>query len=79
MKFTKSKFEDMLHPGQVKVRYITEDFPTFSMTCTGMGVEISGTLSARSNDELQDFAKGLSDAWKDHLKLSFELKKSLAL
>lgn len=76
MKFKKTKKDDLMNPGQVYVEHKLEE-TDFSMKASLAGVEMSGTLIFCSDDDLQDFARGLSDAWKDHLLLKRAVAKSL--
>ena len=67
MKFEKKKVDRLDQPGQVKIVYTCEKF---TMTADSMGVSFSGESPALTNqDELQNFALFVSEAWKDHAKL----------
>jgi len=86
MKFQKTKIDDLLSPGSVTIVYKKDRDETdqkdgfdFEIRARSMGVEMFGPLSFRNDDDLQDFARALSSAWTDHLKLSRELKKSLVV
>mgnify|MGYP000876486526 FL=1 len=86
MKFQRSKIENLLKPGSTiwlhkKERDETDqkDGFDFEIRASSMSVEMFGPLTFRNDDDLQDFARALSNAWTDHLKLSRELKKSLVV
>lgn len=86
MQFQKNKIEDLLHANKAiivfkKVRDETDqkDGYDFEMRASISGVEMFGPLTFKTEDDLQDFAKGLSDAWKAHKQMQQELKKSLVL
>jgi len=86
MQFQKSKIDDLLHPNNAivvlkKVRDETDqkDGYDFEMRASISGVEMFGPLTFKSDEDLQDFARGLSDAWKAHKQMQQELKKSIVL
>lgn len=75
MKFEKKKMEKLEAPGQVKVVYTCEEF---TMTADSLGVHFSGKSPVLSTqDELQNFALFVSEAWKDHDKLKRAAKSAI--
>lgn len=69
MKFTKEKIDDLERPGKAKIvrSYVGGGF---DIAANIEGVVLSGISPALdSYGELNDFAKALSDAYKDHLTL----------
>lgn len=76
MKFKKTKKDDLMAPGQVYVEHKLED-GEFILKASLSGVGMSGPLTLASDDDLQDFARALSDAWKDHMLLKRAVVKSL--
>lgn len=68
---SKAKFDGL--DGRTTVTYTennASDNP-FKITCTAQGITLSGKMEKvlTSNDELQDFARLIAEAWKDHTRL----------
>ena len=76
-KFQKKKLDDLARPGQAVMVYTAESADECKMRANSAGVVLEGTLTFLHHDDLQDFAKALSDAWKDHLTFRKALNKSL--
>ena len=76
-KFLKQKQDDLARPGHAVIVYTEESHGSCKMRANSAGVVLEGTLEFSDHDDLQDFAKALSDAWKDHLTFRKALNKSL--
>lgn len=71
--FLKSKFSNLLGQAQVDfTEHNSNDVMPFIIRCTASGINFEGTLkkSISSQDELQEFARMIADAWKEHKSLS---------
>lgn len=83
MKFKKEKVEDLMNPGSAVAVYTKEqespDGVGFTLRADSMGVRMFGPLTFGSDEDLQDFAKALSDAWKDHILFSRAIKSKLII
>lgn len=83
MKFLKTKTDAL--DGQVEVKYTQQvegkdaPFPPFRIVARRDGVHFEGT-SAKITDmkDLQEFAKIVSDAWKDHTSLQVKIATTLS-
>lgn len=70
MNFERVKYSGV--DGVTKVRYTqdtSDKLNAFYIEAGRFGVKLNGGLALESYDDLQAFAKVLSDAWADHKKL----------
>lgn len=74
-KFVKTKYDSL--DGKVICAYTTED-SSFSMRASKAGVTFEGKLAIENQQELQQFAKLMSDVWVDHRKLVPKLTGTLS-
>lgn len=82
--FTRLKYSDL--DGKTKVTYTHEleqpgdglDPVKFVITCQGDGCHFEGSLTIQTEEQLQRFAKILSDAWVDRRKLAPKLTGSVS-
>lgn len=75
MKFLRTKFDSL--DGKTVVALTSED-DKFQLKASRSGVMINGELEIEGMQELDQFAKLLSDAWKEHLRLKPKLQSSLS-
>lgn len=73
MKFDKNKYSSLDGSTKVRLNYLdkmTESGDTtFYIEASRRGIEIKGDLSFHSNEDLRKYAKAISLAWEEHLKL----------
>lgn len=66
--------------GKTAVKFVEDQVvhSPFKVEADGMGLNFAGTLRAPldSRASLQDFARLIADAWKEHLKLAPKISKS---
>jgi len=67
-KFKAEKTPDLLSPKDAVIFIRSED-DEVEFRCSKQCVKFSGNLSFSSRQDLEDFAKLVSDAWKFHLSL----------
>jgi hypothetical protein len=83
MEFIKKKIE---LDGRAEVSFTQiphtdeKPFPPFQIICTGRGVRLEGkSCTVTDMQDLQDFAKAVSEAWKQHLMLKPKIEISQVL
>jgi hypothetical protein len=85
MKFKREKVPNLM--GEAEVRFTEEPkedqqdapYPPLQITASKRGVFLSGNSTwIEGMDDLQSFAKAMSDAWRDHVKLKPQIHRAAA-
>lgn len=79
IRLRQQKLDDLENPGQIVLKFLPEDGSACSdieLSTNLAGVKIN-KVRLSSEEELQDFAFWLSQAWTEHRKIKRELNKQL--
>ncbi len=74
--FTRTKFSSM--EGHTVVAFDVEGDDLFLLSARPRGLELEGKFELTTEQELQDFAKLISEAWSEHRKLKPKLVQTLS-
>lgn len=78
MDFIRTKFTSLDNKTKVSFQANTGESDAFQLIASGEGVEFQGKFLIPGEQELQDFAKLLSQVWQEHRKLKPKLATSLS-
>lgn len=68
--FKREKYSSLSGMTTVRLEQITGHPYPFKICCDSAGINFDGILCIESQSELQDFARLIGDAWKEHLLLA---------
>jgi hypothetical protein len=74
-KFTRTKYSSL--EGHTVVAHTSPD-EQFQLKADKAGLTLNGMFCIESEEDLQEFAKVMSDAWSDRRKLKVKLAKTIS-